>query len=297
MTAPERLTLDLPHLRFAALAWGPKDGRLMLCLHGYPDSAWTWRHLGPHFAAQGFRVVAPFMRGYAPTELARDGDYGLGALMYDAVTLHEALGGTGDAVLVGHDWGGLASAGVAAYPKNTFGTVVSMGVPVVAGMRDAGNRRRLAPLLPVQMRMSWYILFQQIPWLSERNLGRVIPKLWRDWCPPGYDAREDLAHLWEALPDTRRRTAALAYYRAALRPWRRGSHAELDRYAMTQNPISPMLVLHGRLDGAIDVRIGTLSASVLVPGSRHEVIDGAGHFMHLDRPDEVHALIADYANL
>lgn len=97
MTAPERLTLDLPHLRFAALAWGPKDGRLMLCLHGYPDSAWTWRHLGPHFAAQGFRVVAPFMRGYAPTELARDGDYGLGALMYDAVTLHEALGGTGDA--------------------------------------------------------------------------------------------------------------------------------------------------------------------------------------------------------
>jgi hypothetical protein len=104
MTTPQKLTLDLPHLRFEALAWGPEQGRLMLCLHGYPDTPWTWRHLGPHFAGHAFRVVAPFMRGYAPTELARDGDYGIGALMYDAIALHEALGGGVDAVLVGHDW-------------------------------------------------------------------------------------------------------------------------------------------------------------------------------------------------
>jgi pimeloyl-ACP methyl ester carboxylesterase len=295
MTGPEQITLDLPHLRFAALAWGPADGRLMLCLHGYPDTAWTWRHLGPHFAAQGFRVVAPFMRGYAPTELARDGDYGLGALSYDALELHAALGGGDDAVLVGHDWGGLAAAGVSAYPGNPFGAVVSMGVPLVAGLREKGSRRRMVPLLPRQLRLSWYIVFQQIPRISERSLDRVIPKLWRDWCPPGYDAHADLARLWDSLPDMSRRTAALSYYRAVARPLRRTSrYPDLDRYGMTEAPVAPMLMLHGRIDGAIDVRLATLSAVGLAPGSRHEIIDGAGHFMHLDKPDEVHGLIADH---
>lgn len=201
MTTPQRLTLDLPHLRFEALAWGPEEGRLMLCLHGYPDTPWTWRHLGPYFAEHGFRVVAPFMRGYAPTELARDGDYGIGALMYDAIALHEALGGGVDAVLVGHDWGGLAANGVAAYPGNPFKKVVSMGVPMLAGLqRGSGNLRELIQLLPRQLRMSWYVLFQQLPWISERTLDWVLPKLWRDWCPPGYDASADLVQVWQSLP-------------------------------------------------------------------------------------------------
>ena len=58
---------DGSDLEFAALAIG--DGPLALCLHGYPDSAWTWRHLLPELAAQGYRAVAPFNRGYAPTQI------------------------------------------------------------------------------------------------------------------------------------------------------------------------------------------------------------------------------------
>ena len=58
---------------FAYLAAGPADGPLALCLHGYPDSAWTWRHLLPELAAAGYRTVAPFNRGYAPTSVAADG--------------------------------------------------------------------------------------------------------------------------------------------------------------------------------------------------------------------------------
>ncbi|OBH72416.1 alpha/beta hydrolase [Mycobacterium intracellulare] len=296
MSSPDRLTIDLPHLRFEALAWGPQDGRLMLCLHGYPDTAWTWRHLGPYFAERAFRVVAPFMRGYAPTELARDGDYGVGALMYDAIALHEKLGAGPDAVLVGHDWGGLAANGIAAYPENPFGKVVSMGVPLVAGLLPgSGNGRRLLRLLPRQLRMSWYIAFQQLPGVSERYLYWVLPKLWRDWCPPGYHARTDLEHVWHSLPDRKRRTAALSYYRAAFRPFRRGRHHRaLDRYAMGQHPVVPMLVVHGRIDGAIDARIGALGSRALPAGSSAEIIDNAGHFMHLDQPAIVHRLISDY---
>ncbi|WP_301146324.1 alpha/beta fold hydrolase [Mycobacterium simiae] len=298
MSQPERLTLDLAHLRFAALTWGPADGRLMLCLHGYPDTAWTWRHIGPHFAAQGFRVVAPFMRGYAPTEIARDGDYGIGALMHDAIALHAALGGGADAILVGHDWGGLAANGIAAYPENPFAKVVTMGVPVVAGLKPGSGRGgALLRALPRQMRMSWYVAFQQIPRLSERCLGRVLPKLWRDWCAPGYDAGLDLARLRESLATPQHRTAALSYYRAQFRPLRRARrHRDLDRYALGRAPLVPMLVLHGRVDGAIDVRIGGLGAHVLPPCSTHEVIDGAGHFMHLDQPNTVHGLISEYVS-
>src|SRR3954451_482469 len=84
---------------------GPPDGPLALCLHGFPDSAWSWRYLLPALAGAGFHAVAPFLRGYAPTALAPDGRYQTGALVSDAIALHGALGGDERAVLIGHDWG------------------------------------------------------------------------------------------------------------------------------------------------------------------------------------------------
>src|SRR2546421_8636104 len=84
---PQQLRVKASEITFAALAWGPPSAPLALCLHGYPDTAWTWRHLGPQLAERGWRVVAPFMRGYAPTELAPDGIYQIGALVRDAIEL------------------------------------------------------------------------------------------------------------------------------------------------------------------------------------------------------------------
>ncbi|OBG86341.1 alpha/beta hydrolase [Mycobacterium sp. E802] len=299
MISPTAQSLELAHLRFQTLTWGSDGGRLMLCLHGYPDTAWTWRHLGPFFAQRGFRVVAPFMRGYAPTEMARDGDYSLGALMFDAIELHRGLGGGSDAVLVGHDWGALAANGIAAYPDSPFTKVVSMGVPMLAGLtHSSGHKGELLRVLPRQLKMSWYALYQQLPKVSERSLDRVIPKLWRDWCPPGYDSRVDLTYVRDSLRDSRRRTAALNYYRAALRPSRRASgYHRFTAYAEKVAPRIPMLLMHGLDDGAIDARLGTLGAQALPAGSHHQIIHGAGHFMHLDQPDEVHGLISDYVSI
>src|ERR1700716_987245 len=90
-------------LEFAYLEAG--QGPLALCLHGFPDSAWTWRHLLPALADGGFRAVAPWLRGYAPSEIPADGAYQTGALAADAIALHEALGGDEGAVIIGPDWG------------------------------------------------------------------------------------------------------------------------------------------------------------------------------------------------
>ena len=68
-----RIEITANGVPFAALADGPNDGPLALCLHGFPDSAHTWRYLLPELAAAGFHAVAPWMRGYAPTAVPADG--------------------------------------------------------------------------------------------------------------------------------------------------------------------------------------------------------------------------------
>ena len=95
----EQRTVTANGLEFAYLTDGPDDGPLALCLHGFPDTAHTWRYLLPELAAAGFHAVAPFLRGYAPTAIPADGRYQVGALVQDANALHEVLGGGDDAVI------------------------------------------------------------------------------------------------------------------------------------------------------------------------------------------------------
>lgn len=100
-------------IEFGVLEAGPESGQLALCLHGFPDSAWTWRHLLPALAEAGYHAVAPFLGGYAPTGLAPDGSYQTGELATDACALDEVLGGDSKSILIGHDWGSLAAYGAA----------------------------------------------------------------------------------------------------------------------------------------------------------------------------------------
>jgi pimeloyl-ACP methyl ester carboxylesterase len=83
-------------------------GPLVLCLHGFPDNAYTYRYLLPVLADAGFRGVAPFMRGYAPSGRPPDDRYESVLLGQDAVALITALGAD-RAFVVGHDWGALAT--------------------------------------------------------------------------------------------------------------------------------------------------------------------------------------------
>ena len=112
---------------FAILDAG--SGPLALCLHGFPDSPLSFTQLLADLAAAGFHAVAPFMRGYAPTSVARDGDYGLGALAADANALHEALGGDERSVLIGSDWGAEAAYAAASTAPERLRRLVTLAIP------------------------------------------------------------------------------------------------------------------------------------------------------------------------
>ncbi len=104
MTEPKWLDIAAPAVQLRALTWGPADAPIALCLHGFLDTAYGWRK------------VAPFMRGYVPSSLPTDGSYHVGALMDDALRVLDAAVPTGRDVFIGHDWGAIAGAGLAAMP-------------------------------------------------------------------------------------------------------------------------------------------------------------------------------------
>jgi len=286
---PERLTLHVNGLDVAALAWGPAGGALVLCLHGYPDTARTWRHLGPFLAERGHRVVAPYMRGYAPTGLAPDGSYQVGALARDAALLRDALGGDERSALIGHDWGAEVAYTLGSDPLPRFRRLVTLAVPPGPALR--------APMSPAlaarQLRMSWYMAFQLVPRLSEESLRRLVPRLWAAWSP-GYDAREDVADVLASLSGPGRATAALRYYRALFLPWMRRSEYAAEQARALAVPDVPLLYLHGERDGCMHADLARRSERFLPSHSRVEIVPGAGHFLHLERPAEVGERIAAF---
>ena len=91
MTEPQRLDVAAPAVQLRALTWGPADAPIALCLHGFPDTAYSWRKVAPALVDAGWRVVAPFMRGYVPSSLPSDGSYHVGALMDHALGYYRGI--------------------------------------------------------------------------------------------------------------------------------------------------------------------------------------------------------------
>jgi pimeloyl-ACP methyl ester carboxylesterase len=297
MLDPETIDVATPAVRLRVLSWGPEDAPIALCLHGFPDTAHGWRKMAPLLVDAGWRVVAPFMRGYAPSSLPRDGSYHIGALMDDALRILDAVGATGRDVIIGHDWGAIAGAGLAAMPDSPFRKAVIMSVPPSASFRPPGARvadvGRLAATLPAQLRRSWYILYFQLPWLPERSAEWIVPRLWRKWSP-GYRADEDVRHVEAAIGTSDRWRAALGYYRTVVRNIKvPEQYAELHEHWLAA-PRIPTLYLHGRDDGCATADYADWVERVLPDGSEVAIVEDAGHFLQLDQPEVVGRQIADF---
>lgn len=287
---PSEHRVTVNGIEFGYLACG-EGGPLAICLHGFPDSAWTWRLLLPALADAGFRAVAPWLRGYAPTGLDPQGRYQNGASVTDVVALHGALGGSDDAVLVGHDWGARIATGAAVMAPDRFRAVVTSAVPPAGAVAQGFMTYR-------QLRRSWYMFFFQSP-LADLVVGmndlEFIDRLWEDWSP-GYDAADDLPHVKAALRDPAHLSAALGYYRATLDA---AEHTvpelQAQEDACSGTPTQPHLYLHGVDDGCMGIEVAKLAEPLMQgPNQRIEFIEGAGHFLHLEQPKIHNDLVLEF---
>lgn len=265
-------------------------GPLALCLHGFPDDAYTYSELLPALARAGLRGVAPFMRGYAPTSPAPDGRYQAVLLAQDALALIDALGG-GRAFVVGHDWGATAAYGAAALAPERIARLVTLGAAHPAAFRG--------PLATSYERHKgiWHAYFFQMPFAEQvvaANDFAYLEAWWRDASP-----ELDPAPVIERVKATFRQpgvvTAALSYYRHSFHPANRDPALQaLQERASTAPTAVPTLALHGTRD-----RPGRLEAfegmdDLFTKGLEKVVIPGAGHFVHVERPAEVNRRIVEF---
>ena len=245
----------------------------------------------PVLADMGYRVVAPFMRGYAPSAVPSDGCYQTAMLARDANALHEKLGGDSESVIIGHDWGAPSCYGAAIDAPSRWRKVVGMAVPPTAalGMAFVQNLE--------QIKKSWYMFFFQhglADLVVGANNHAFIEMLWRDWSP-GYDASFDLESIRKSLADPKNLQAALGYYRATLGDgYRDPKLSELQNQMASGVPSQPLLYLHGANDGCIGIDVVESAKKIAPENVKFEVVAAAGHFLQLEQPKVVNKLICDF---
>lgn len=276
-------------LRFATLEAG--DGPLVLCLHGFPDHARSFRHQLPALAAAGFRAVAPFMRGYAPSEVPADGPYQSAALGQDAAALIEALGYR-QAAVFGHDWGAVAAYGAAILAPERVTRLVTAAVPHGPALGTAFLTSY------AQQRRSWYMFFFQTPFADvalAHDDYAFIERLWRDWSPNWSFPTEEMEALKAVFREPGVASAALGYYRAMFNPALQDpALAELQNRMMLDPIDVPALMLHGADDGCMGAELVEGMAAFFPRGLRTEIVPGTGHFLHQEDPTRVNALVLDF---
>ena len=257
------------------------DGPLVLLLHGFPQFWWTWRRQLASISAAGNRAVAVDLRGFGGSDKPPRG-YDLVTAASDVAGLVRALG-EANAVVVGHDWGGMIAWTMAAY----FPKVVRR-----LGIVSAAHPLRLRAAVlsdPLgQGRSSAYTFGFQAPVLPERQLVRDraqrVGKYLAEWSGPGWPdpATERTYRAAMCVPSVAH--SALEYYRWLLRSRLRPDGMRYARAMHTQVQ-APTLQIHGGLDTCVLPGAARGSGRYVDAPYRWRLIDGAGHFPHEERPD------------
>jgi len=278
----ETLSLNANGIGFHALADGPADGPLVLCLHGFPELGRSWRHQLPALASAGYRAVAPDLRGYGETELR--GPFDLPTLVEDVAALVAVLGRE-RAVVMGHDWGGAVAWSVAARRPSVVERLVVLNCPPPQILARAIVRS------PAQLRRSWYVLFFQLPWLPERRMAANAAEVVGRALVGGSHrreawTREEVDAYRAAFARPGRAKAAIDWYRAG---FRRSIRPRRGRARATV--AAPTLVLWGVEDRFLGRELVTLERlrDAFSEGNVPSVvlIEDAGHFVQNEAPERV----------
>lgn len=271
--------VDANQLSFRIATAGSGD-RLLLCLHGFPESAMSWRHQIVPLARAGYRVWAPDLRGYAGTTRPTGLDaYHIDRLLEDVTALIDASKAQ-RVILVGHDWGGIIAWYYAMRQPTSVEALVVLNAPHPACFEREVRRWR-------QLRRSWYMLMFQIPRLPEAVLGaghaRAIGTIFEIMRVRPEYLSDDVVHLYrQQACEPGALTAMLNYYRAALR----GGGAARQRKLGYPVINVPTLVIWGLQDEAL-VQQNLEALNQFVANLTILMMDRAGHFVHQDEPQRI----------
>ncbi len=249
------------------------QGRPVVLLHGFPDSGRLWRHQVTALAEAGFQVIVPDLRGYGLSDKPDSVEaYSLPVLAGDVMAVL-ADAGAERAHVVGHDWGAALAWAIASLAPGTVDhlAVLSVGHP-------STFRRTLE-----QRQKSWYMLLFQFEgvaerWLTENN--------WANMIGAGHPDADQVVADIEANGSL---VPGLNWYRANVGPetWV-GPPVQLP-------PVqAPTMGIWSTGDFALTEAQMTDSAENVAGPWRYERLDGPGHWMQLDAPDKVSALLLDF---
>lgn len=274
-------------LRFRVLEAGGGD-RLALCLHGFPELGFSWRHQLPVLAELGFRAWAPDLRGYGGTDRPQGmRAYAIENLMDDVAALIDASGAR-ETLLVAHDWGGVIAWYFALRQIRPLSRLVVMNLPhpaIFERVFRSSWRQRLR---------SWYALFFQLPWLPERLLRMrnafAITEGFRGMAVDKSRFPEDVLDVYRrAALEPGAATAMIHYYRALLR----GGGARRQRSLGFPRIETPTLMVWGEQDTALGKEL-TYGSEAYVPNLVIRYLPNASHWVQQDAPDDVNAILREW---
>jgi pimeloyl-ACP methyl ester carboxylesterase len=301
---------------------GPADGPVVVLAHGFPELAYSWRHQIPALAGAGYRVLAPDQRGYGRSDRPVPiGDYDIVHLTDDLLGLLDDVGAE-KAVFVGHDWGSMVVWQQSLLNPGRVAGVVGMSVPFLPR----------GPMPPTQVMRNifgdnfFYILYFQEPGVADAELGadaartmrrmlcgltigpdavQVDPEAAARMFAPGPEGFIDRMAEPAGLPDWLSQaeldhyvaefsrtgfTGGINWYRNFDRNWEQTAHVAEAKVE------APSLFVGGAQDPVLVMIPPGIGDASLADHRGNVIVDGAGHWVQQEKPDEVNAALIGFLN-
>ena len=291
LAATERL-VDVADVRLRVLEAGDRGAPVVILAHGFPELAYSWRHQIPVLAEAGYHVLAPDQRGYGGSSAPEAVEaYDIHQLTGDLVALldSEVGAGAGQAVFIGHDWGAMVVWHTALLHPDRVRAVAGLSVPPIPRARTRPTERWRE-----KFGEDFYMLRFQAPGVADAEMAAAVATTMREMfvdlspsAPPGWISPDELAYYVREFGRTGF-TGALNWYRNYDRNW------ESTPSLVDARITVPALFVGGTAD-PIGSTMNPARAREVVAGPYTEKwIEGAGHWVQQERPDEVNRLLLEF---
>jgi len=296
-------------VRIAYIEAGESQNPLVLFVHGFPDTAYTWKSILPQVASAGYHCVAIFQRGYSPSDIPKDGDYSASRIGMDVLELIAALGHKKAHAIVGHDWGALAvyAAGALDAINTNTNTNNTRDSNIKSDKQEDHERNLLIdriitiaipPPLAFHPGISFlwkgrHFLYMASPFAvsgTRANNFQYLDELYHRWSPTWKVPTDELSQIKQDFQKEGRVEAAIGYYKAI------ANRSKYDNLLSNTLLCAKLLVFGGLDDGIADAdSFKNSSLQCADPlACKVKLVPNAGHWVHREQPDTFIAEVIDF---